>query len=447
MIKKVLIANRGEIAVRVLRACKDLGIKTVSIYSTADANSEHVLLSDESVCIGPQKPLESYLNIRAIIAAATIAGVDAIHPGVGFLSENPEFARIVQEHGIKFIGPNHEHISIMGDKISAKQTMLNLGVPLVPGSNGEIRSFKEASELCNKIGYPVLIKAAGGGGGRGIMVVGSEKELKESIELTKTESQNAFGRSDIYIEKYLSSPRHIEVQIIADQFGNVIHLGERDCSIQRRRQKIWEEALSPTLNNSERQELYKMVINAVKGFAYEGVGTLEFLYENGKFYFIEMNTRIQVEHTISEAVTGIDLVREQILVAAGEKLGYTQEDVKFRGHAIECRINAEDPESFTPSPGIIKSYHTPGGIGVRIDSYVYNGYKIPSCYDSLVAKLIVHADTRKDCIMRLRRALNEYIIDGIKTTLPLHKELAHNDEIISGNFDINFLDKYLKEKL
>lgn len=447
MIKKVLIANRGEIAVRVLRACKDLGIVTVSVYSTADANSEHVLLSDESVCIGPAAVSESYLNVRSILTAATITGADAVHPGVGFLSENAEFAKIVQEHGITFIGPSPDHITIMGDKVTAKDTMRNLGVPLVPGSDGVVLSLEAARTCCAEVGYPVLIKSAGGGGGRGISVVENEGELAEKFTLTATEAQNAFGRADLYIEKYLKRPRHIEVQIIADKYGNVLHLGERDCSVQRRRQKIWEEARAPFLSKSERNELYSVAVTAVKKFGYEGVGTLEFLYENGKFFFIEMNTRIQVEHTITEAVTGIDLVKEQILVASGEKLSKKQEDIKFHGHAIECRINAEDPESFLPSPGLVKNCHNPGGIGVRIDSYIYNGYKVPSCYDSLVAKLIVHADTRQDCLMRLRRALDEYVIDGIKTTIPLHKQLCEEQGIINADYDINFLDRLLKERL
>lgn len=446
MIKKILIANRGEIAVRVLRACRDLGIVTVSVYSTPDINSEHVLLSDESVCIGPASATDSYLNMCSLLTAATITGADAIHPGVGFLSENADFAKIVEEHGIKFIGPSPEHISTMGDKITAKETMRKLGVPLVPGSNGAVSSIDEARRICEEIGYPVLLKAAGGGGGKGIGVVRNSQDLEEVFTLTKTEAANAFGRDDVYIEKFFTHPRHIEVQIIADQYGNVLHLGERDCSIQRRRQKVWEEARADVLTDEQREELYGIVVNAVKSFGYEGVGTLEFLYEDGKFYFIEMNTRIQVEHTITECVTGIDLVKEQILVAGGKKLTMKQSDIKFSGHAIECRINAEDPESFFPSPGLVKSYHAPGGIGVRIDSYIYNGYKVPSYYDSLVAKLIVHADTRQDCIMRLRRALDEYVIDGIKTTIPLHKQLCTNDGIVSGEYDITFLDNFLKER-
>lgn len=447
MIKKVLIANRGEIAVRILRACRDLGIVTVSVYSTADANSEHVLLSDESVCIGPQSPKDSYLNICSILTAATITGADAIHPGVGFLSENAEFCRIVGEHGIKFIGPKPEHITIMGDKISAKETMRSLGVPLVPGSDGIVTSFTQAAKICESIGYPVLLKAAGGGGGRGINIANNRSELEEKFELTATEARNAFGRGDLYIEKFLAHPRHIEVQVIADQHGNVLHLGERDCSIQRRRQKLWEEARATALTEKDRAKLYEIVTNAVKQFGYEGVGTLEFLYENGQFYFIEMNTRIQVEHTITEAVTGVDLVKEQILVASGAKLRYKQSDIKFTGHAIECRINAEDPESFIPSPGLIKHYHTPGGIGIRMDSYVYAGYRVPSCYDSLIAKLIIHAETRSDCLMRLRRALDEYVVDGIKTTIPLHRELSENSSVVSGDYDITFLDNFLRERV
>lgn len=447
MIKKILIANRGEIAVRILRACKDLGIVTVSVYSTVDSNSEHVLLSDESVCIGPAAPSESYLNVCSILTAATITGADAIHPGVGFLSENAEFARAVEEHGIKFIGPKPEHINVMGDKVTAKETMRNFGVPLVPGSDGVVSSLDDARRICKEIGYPVLIKSAGGGGGRGISVASSEAELAEKFYITSTEAQNAFGNPELYIEKFLQHPRHIEVQILADQYGNVIHLGERDCSIQRRRQKIWEEARAPSLNEAERETLYNIVIRAVKNFGYEGVGTLEFLYENGQFYFIEMNTRIQVEHTITEAVTGIDLVKEQILVAGGARLSYTQDDVKFSGHAIECRINAEDPESFLPSPGSVKNYNAPGGIGVRVDSYIYNGCKIPPCYDSLVSKLIVHGNTRNDCIMRLRRALDEYVIDGIKTTIPLHRELSENPSILNADYNITFLDELLRERL
>ena len=446
MISKILIANRGEVALRIMRACKDLGIKTVAVHSTADAESMHVRLADESVCIGAGPSKDSYLNIPAILTAADISGVDAIHPGVGFLAENATFAAMVEEHGFIFIGPTPEHIITMGDKIMAKETAIKLGLPCVPGSKGAVESVEDAKKLAGEIGYPILIKAAAGGGGKGMKVATAESEIESAYSLARSEAKANFGNDAVYMEKYLSHPRHIEVQVLADQHGNVVHLGERDCSIQRRHQKVWEEARSPALSEKERQELGDVVLNAMKSLRYRGVGTLEFLYEDGKFYFIEMNTRLQVEHPISEMITGIDLVREQIKVAAGEKLPFTQDDIVFKGHAIECRINAEHPETFIPSPGKIQNYLAPGGIGVRIDSHLFTGYSIPPYYDSLVAKLIVHGDTREECIARLRRALSEYVITGIQTLIPLHQELANDPDIIKGEYNIHWLEKWLKKK-
>ncbi|MEB3702781.1 Biotin carboxylase [Candidatus Bealeia paramacronuclearis] len=446
MISKILIANRGEVALRIMRACKDLGIKTVAVHSTADEESMHVRLADESVCIGLGPSKESYLNIPAILTAADISGVDAIHPGVGFLSENAAFAAMVEEHGFTFIGPTPEHITIMGDKITAKDTAIKLGIPCVPGSKGAVDALEDAKTFAREIGYPILIKAASGGGGKGMKVATSEAEIESAFSLARSEAKANFGNDAVYMEKYLSHPRHIEVQILADQHGNVVHLGERDCSIQRRHQKVWEEARSPALSAAERKELGDVVLKAMKSLGYRGVGTIEFLYEDGKFYFIEMNTRLQVEHPISEMITGIDLVREQIKVAAGEKLAFTQGDITFKGHAIECRINAEHPETFVPSPGKILNYLAPGGIGVRIDSHLFTGYSIPPYYDSLVAKLIVHGDTREECLARLRRALSEYVITGIQTLIPLHQELANDPDIIKGEYNIHWLEKWLKTK-
>lgn len=446
MFKKVLIANRGEIALRILRACHEMGIHTVAVHSLADQNAMHVRFADESVCIGPASSKESYLNAHAILSAATITGADAIHPGIGFLSENAEFAAMVEEHGFTFIGPSPEHIGVMGDKITAKNAVKKLGLPVVPGTEKPLSDLAEARQCAEKIGYPVLIKAAGGGGGKGMKVVFCETELAEAISLAQTESKACFGNDQVFMEKYLAEPRHIEVQVLADHYGNVVHLGERDCSIQRKHQKVWEEAPSPAITSAQRAALGERVVNAVKELGYRGVGTFEFLYENGEFYFIEMNTRLQVEHPITEMITSIDLVREQIRVAQGEKLGFTQEDVVFRGHAIECRINAEDPETFFPSPGKVTEYHVPGGLRVRVDSALYTGYMVPPYYDSLVAKLIVHGNDREMCLMRLNRALREFVIDGIKTTIPLHQRLVHDPEIRAGEYDIHWLERRLKRK-
>ena len=444
MFDKILIANRGEIALRIHRACKEMGIKTVAIHSTADERAMHVRLADESVCIGPPPSGQSYLNIPAIIAAAEITHADAIHPGYGFLSENATFADIVTEHNICFIGPKAEHIRLMGDKIQAKETAKKLGIPVVPGSDGGVRDFETAKRVARDIGYPVIIKAAAGGGGRGMKVVREESELERAMGAARSEAKAAFGDDAVYIEKYLATPRHIEFQILADSHGNVVHLGERDCSLQRRHQKVLEEAPSPALNANARAEMGAIVTKAIKELGYLGAGTIEFLYENGEFYFIEMNTRIQVEHPVTEMITGIDLVREQIRVAAGAPLSFSQEDIRFHGHAMECRINAEDPFTFTPSPGTVKDYHPPGGLGVRVDSALYSGYRIPANYDSLISKLIVHGKTRNECMMRLRRALEEYVIDGVKTTIPLHERIIANPDFVNGNYDIHYLEKMLK---
>ena len=441
---KILIANRGEIALRILRACREMGIKTVAIHSTADADSMHVRLADESVCIGPAPSKDSYLNMAAILSAADITGADAIHPGVGFLSENATFARMVEEHGKVFIGPTPEHIEMMGDKITAKKTMIDLGVPVVPGSDGGIRDEEDAVETALKIGFPVLIKATSGGGGKGMKVARSAEEVPQAFKLARAEAKANFGNDEVYMERYLGQPRHIEVQVLADQYGNAINLGERDCSIQRRHQKIWEEAPSPALNDEIRAKLGQVVNKAIAKMGYRGVGTLEFLYENGEFFFMEMNTRIQVEHPITELVTGVDLVKEQIKVAAGQKLGLTQDDIKINGHAIECRINAENAETFIPSPGEITRYHAPGGWGVRVDSHMYQGYRVPPHYDSLVAKLVVYGHNRSECISRVESALREYVIDGIDTIIPLHQKLAKQTDIISGDYDIHWLEKKLK---
>ncbi|MCL6230043.1 acetyl-CoA carboxylase biotin carboxylase subunit [Bartonella bilalgolemii] len=447
MIQKILIANRGEIALRILRACKELGIKTVAIHSTADADAMHVRLADESVCIGPPQSRDSYLNIYQIISACEITGADAVHPGYGFLSENAKFADVLEAHNITFIGPTAAHIRIMGDKIEAKKTAKNLGIPVVPGSNEAIVEEKEALRIANEIGYPVIIKASAGGGGRGMKVVHSEQKLLTALKTARSEANAAFNDDSVYIEKYLEKPRHIEIQVIGDGAGNAIHLGERDCSLQRRHQKVWEEANSPVLNEIERKKIGNIVANACAKLRYRGAGTIEFLYENGEFYFIEMNTRLQVEHPVTEAITGIDLVHEQIHIASGLGLSVTQKDIHFSGHAIECRINAEDPINFIPSPGLITHFHTPGGLGVRVDSGAYSGYRIPPYYDSLIGKLIVHGRTRLECMMRLRRALSEFVVDGIKTTLPLFCDLIDNQDIANGNYDIHWLEKYLSNKL
>ena len=446
MFSKVLIANRGEIALRILRACKELGIQTVAVHSTIDENAMHVKLADESVCIGPSPATESYLNIPSILAACEITGAEAVHPGYGFLSENARFARILEEHKISFIGPSAEHISIMGDKIEAKNTALKLGIPCVPGSDGAVNSESEAKKIAKEIGYPVLVKAASGGGGRGMKLAMNEEELDTALATARSEAKAAFGHDAVYLEKYLLKPRHIEVQIIGDGKGNGVHLGTRDCSLQRRHQKIWEEALAPSLSVEETNKIGEICARAVRELKYSGAGTFEFLYEDGEFYFIEMNTRLQVEHPVSERITNIDIVYEQIRVAAGEELSIKQNEVTFWGHAIEVRINAEDPETFMPSPGLIKHYHPAGGVGVRVDAAVYQGYKIPPFYDSLIGKLIVHGRTRNEAIMRLRRALDEFVVDGVKTTLPLFQRLIEEPDIISGNYDIHWLEKYLANK-
>ncbi len=443
MFEKVLIANRGEIALRIHRACKELGIHTVAVHSTADADAMHVRLADESVCIGPPAARESYLNKAAIISAAVITGADAIHPGYGFLSENADFARMVEDHGIAFIGPTPEHISMMGDKIEAKRAMIALGVPCVPGSDGPVADLETALKLGAEIGYPVLIKAAGGGGGKGMRVANSASELEEAYRSARAEAGANFGNDVVYIEKYLGHPRHIEFQMLADTHGNVVHLGERDCSLQRKHQKVLEESPSPALNAAQREKMGKIVVAALKKLGYRNAGTLEFLYQDGEFYFIEMNTRLQVEHPVTEMVCGLDLVREQIRIASGAPMGFTQADVRLQGHAIECRVNAEDPETFAPSPGRIAEYHTPGGLGVRVDSALYSGYRVPSNYDSMVAKLIVHGTSRNECLMRLRRALDEYVVGGIQTTLPLHRRLTRSPEFIDGNYDIHWLERWM----
>jgi len=442
MFDKVLIANRGEIAVRVHRACRELGIRTVAIHSTADADAMHARVADESVCIGPPPAKDSYLNIPAIIAAGEITNADAIHPGYGFLSENAEFASIVEEHGFTFIGPTAEHIRMMGDKARAKETVQNLGLPVVPGSDGPLGpDMADAKAIAGEIGYPVLVKAVSGGGGRGMKRIDSADTLIESIVGARAESKAAFGDDTVYLEKLVERPRHIEVQILADNFGNVVHLGERDCSIQRRHQKLLEEAPSPALNKAQREDIGQRVVHAVQELGYRGVGTIEFLFADGEFYFIEMNTRIQVEHPVTEAITGIDLVREQIRVAAGAPLGYTQEEITFSGHAIECRVNAEDPETFRPSPGCIAGYHPPGGLGVRVDSAMYQGYVVPPFYDSLIAKVIVHGTNRNECLMRLRRALDEYVITGVETTIPFHLKLLSEPDVVNGTYDIQWLER------
>ncbi|HVY52601.1 MAG TPA: acetyl-CoA carboxylase biotin carboxylase subunit, partial [Devosia sp.] len=431
---------------RVLRACKELGISTVAVYSTADRNAMHVRMADESVCIGPPPARDSYLNIPSILAACEITGADAVHPGYGFLSENARFARILQEHKITFIGPSEHHIQIMGDKITAKQTAVELGIPVVPGSRGEVKTEDEAKKTAAQIGYPVLIKATAGGGGRGMKVAHTEADLLLSWSTARAEAKAAFGNDSVYMEKYLGKPRHIEVQVMGDGKGNAVHLGTRDCSLQRRHQKVWEEATAPTVPAAQRDKIGEICAAAMRKLKYSGAGTIEFLYENGEFYFIEMNTRLQVEHPVTERVTGIDLVYEQIRVASGEPLSLKQKDVAFTGHAIEVRINAEDPDTFTPSPGTIKFYHPAGGVGVRVDSAVYGGYAIPPYYDSLIGKLIVYGRTREECLMRLRRAIDEFVVDGIKTTLPLFQRLIKEPDILSGSYDIHWLEKYLGMK-
>jgi acetyl-CoA carboxylase, biotin carboxylase subunit len=445
-IKKLLIANRGEIALRIHRACHEMGIKTVAVHSTADADAMHVRLADETVCIGPPAATDSYLNIPNIISAAEVVHADAIHPGYGFLSENAQFAEIVESHGIIWVGPKPEHIRTMGDKIEAKRTAAKLGLPLVPGSAGAIESVADAHKLAEEIGYPVLIKAASGGGGRGMKVVQSDDELESLMSQAASEARSAFGDDTVYMEKYLADPRHIEFQVFGDGEGNAIHLGERDCSLQRRHQKVLEEAPSPVITPEERERMGEIVRKAMSDMGYRGAGTIEFLYENGEFYFIEMNTRLQVEHPVTEMISGIDLVREQIRVAQGEGLSCDQSQIHLHGHAIECRINAEDPQTFAPSPGTVKNYVAPGGMHVRVDSGLYTGYKVPPYYDSMIGKLIVYGTTRERCIMRLRRALEEYVIDGMKTTIPLHQALVRDEEFLAGDYTIKWLEQWLEKQ-
>lgn len=445
MFEKVLIANRGEIALRIHRACREMGIKTVAVHSTADANAMHVKLADEAVCIGPASPKDSYLNKAAIISAAMITGADAIHPGYGFLSENADFADMVEAHGMVFIGPKPEMIRMMGDKVTAKKAAIESGLPVVPGSDGDVKTVEEALMWGEKIGYPVIVKAAAGGGGKGMKVARNATEMTDAFTLAKNEARNSFANDVVYIEKYLQTPRHIEVQIIGDNYGNVVHLGERDCSLQRNHQKVLEETPSPALNAQERKEISEIAAKAMKKLGYSNVGTIEFLYENGHFYFLEMNTRVQVEHPITEMVTGVDIVRDQLRVSAGAQLGYTQDDIQFSGHAIECRINAENPKTFIPCPGKIGSWHTPGGLEVRVDSGMYAGYRVPPTYDSMVAKLIVHGRTRNGALMRLRRALEEFVIEGISTTIPLHQKIIANPEFLDGQYNIHWLEKFIDE--
>jgi acetyl-CoA carboxylase biotin carboxylase subunit len=444
--EKLLIANRGEIALRVHRACREMGIHTVAVHSTADENAMLVRLADESVCIGPAQSAQSYLNMTAILSAATITGVDAIHPGIGFLSENAKFAEMIEEHGFTFVGPTPEHIRMMGDKITARSVAMELGIPVVPGSDGEVTNDVEAIELAGEIGYPVIIKATAGGGGKGMQVAHEADEMAAKLALCRTEAKASFGNDAVYIEKYLGQPRHIEVQVLGDGHGNVVHLGERDCSLQRRHQKVLEEAPSPALNAESREKIGKIVTDALSKINYRSAGTVEFLYENGEFYFIEMNTRLQVEHPISEMVCNIDLVREQLRVATGAPLGYGQDAVSIHGHAIECRINAEHPETFLPSPGRITDYHAPGGLGVRVDSAIYSGYSVPPYYDSLIAKLIVHGATRNECMMRLRRALEEFVVGGVETTIPLHQSLISEPDFLNGDYDIHWLEKWIAHR-
>lgn len=446
MIKKILIANRNEISLRIMHACKELNIKTVAVHSTADADAMNVRLADESVCIGPPPAKDSYLNIPQILAACEITGADAVHPGYGFLSENAKFADILDAHNITFISPTAEHIRMMGDKIEAKLTAKALGIPVVPGSEGAISSEQEAIEIASSIGYPVIVKASAGGGGRGMRIARSQEELIVALKTSRSEAEAAFGDASVYIEKFLENPRHIEFQVVGDGKGNAIHLGERDCSLQRRNQKIWEEATSMVITPEQREKIGNLVVDACKAIKYRGAGTIEFLYANGEFYFIEMNTRLQVEHPVTEAITGIDLVHEQIRVASGLGLSVTQDQIEFKGHAIECRINAEDPTSFVPCPGTITHYYAPGGFGIRVDSAAYTGYRVPPYYDSMIGKLIVYGKTRTECMMRLKRALDEFVVGGIKTNLPLFQRLICEDDIINCEYNIHWLEKYLAGK-
>lgn len=446
MFEKVLIANRGEIALRIHRACKEMGIKTVAVHSTVDANAMHVKLADEAVCIGPAAAKDSYLNRAAIISAALLTGADAIHPGYGFLSENADFAEMVEAHGMVFIGPSPKMIRMMGDKVTAKKAAIESGLPVVPGSTGEVKTVEDALMWGEKIGYPVIVKASAGGGGKGMKVANNAAEMADAFSLAKTEAKSSFANDVVYIEKYLQTPRHIEIQILGDNHGNVVHLGERDCSLQRRHQKVLEESPSPALNAEQRTKIGSVATTAMTKLGYSNVGTIEFLYENGEFYFLEMNTRVQVEHPVTEMVTGIDIVREQIRVASGAVLGYGQEDINFEGCAIECRINAEDPETFVPCPGKITAWHVPGGLNVRVDSGMYAGYTVPSCYDSMVAKLIVYGKNRNAVLMRLRRALDEFVIEGIKTTIPLQQKIIAEPEFIDGMYNIHWLEHFLEKQ-
>ena len=444
MVSKVLIANRGEIALRVIRACQEMGIATVAVHSTADEKAMHVRLADESVCLGPPAAKDSYLNIAAIVSACEITGADAVHPGYGFLSENAKFVDVLDAHHITFIGPTGDHIRLMGDKITAKDKVKELGIPVVPGSDGEVLTVEDAIKVGQDIGYPVLVKASSGGGGRGMKIARNDTEMKEAFSTARSEAKAAFGDDAVYIEKFLEKPRHIEIQVIADTHGNVAHLGERDCSLQRRHQKVFEEAPSTVLDDAAREDIGKIVSSAIKNLGYRGVGTVEFLYEDGKFYFIEMNTRLQVEHPVTEMITGLDLVREQIRIASGEKLNFTQADIEFQGHAVECRINAENARTFTPSPGLISHYHAPGGLGVRMDSAAYGGYSIPPHYDSLIGKLIIYGSDRDECLMRMKRALNELVIDGIESTIPLFEELLEAEAFNTADYDIHWLENWLE---
>ena len=443
MFEKVLIANRGEIALRIIRACKEMGVATVAVHSEPDREAMHVRLADESVCIGPAPAAKSYLNIPAIIAACEITGAQAVHPGYGFLSENARFAEIVDAHGFTFIGPRPEHIRVMGDKISAKQTAREAGIPVVPGSAGGVSTLKEAMAAAEAIGFPVLIKAAAGGGGRGMKVALNRDSLAEAVATAQGEAAAAFGDGTVYMERYLQKPRHIELQVIADSFGSVVHLGERDCSLQRRHQKVLEEAPSPVINAEARAKIGAVVVEAIRKIGYLGVGTIEFLYEDGEFFFIEMNTRLQVEHPVTEAITGIDLVREQIRIAAGLPLSFTQAEVTFEGHSIECRINAENPRTFTPSPGRVTDFHAPGGLGVRLDSAVYAGWTIPPYYDSLIGKLIVHGRDREEAVARMSRSLSEMVVGGVETTIPLFQDLLAEPDIRAGDYDIHWLERWM----
>jgi acetyl-CoA carboxylase biotin carboxylase subunit len=444
MFNKILIANRGEIALRVIRACREMGIKSVAVHSTADADAMHVRMADESVCIGPPAGTDSYLSIPNLISACEITGAEAIHPGYGFLSENADFVQVIEDHGLKFIGPTAEHIRIMGDKITAKETMRKLGVPCVPGSEGGVDSIEEARKIAADMGYPVIIKATAGGGGRGMKVATSEDDIDVAFSTARSEGQSVFGNPDVYIEKYLQLPRHIEIQVFGDGKGKAVHLGERDCSLQRRHQKVFEEAPSPVITEEQRQRIGKTCADAIAGIGYAGAGTIEFLFENGEFYFIEMNTRLQVEHPVTEAIYGIDLVREQIRVAEGLPMSFAQEDLVINGHAIECRINAEKVPEFRPSPGTVAQYHAPGGLGVRMDSAIYDGYKIPPYYDSLIGKLIVHAADRPTALARLERALSELVVDGVDTTLPLFDALLREEAVQTGDYTIHWLEQWLE---